>query len=110
MHHYLFAFKLDRCGESCNTFNYLSNKLCVPNKTEDLNLSLFNMVIGIKESKTLTKCISSACEGKLNGRKCNSIKKWNNDKCRRCECKNMIYVEKIIFGILLFVVAKIVNI
>ena len=37
--HYPFSVKLDRCVRSCSTLNYLSNKLCVPNKTEDLNLS-----------------------------------------------------------------------
>ena len=43
-HYYSFAVKLDRCGESCNTPNDLYNKVCVPNKTEDLNLSMFNMI------------------------------------------------------------------
>ena len=68
------------------------------------------MITGINESKTLTKHISCECKCKFDGRKCNSNQKWNNDKCR-CECKkNIIYVEKIIFGILLHVVARMVNI
>ena len=46
-HYYLFAVKLDRCAGNCNTLNDLSNKLFVPNKTEDLNLNVFNMVAGI---------------------------------------------------------------
>ena len=50
---YLFAVKLDRCVGSCNTVNKLSNKVCVPNKTEDLNLSVFNMVTERNELKTL---------------------------------------------------------
>ena len=45
--------KLDRCVGSCNTLNDLFNKACVPNETEDLNLNVFNMITGIKESKTL---------------------------------------------------------
>ena len=48
-HYYPFAVKLDRCVGSCNTLNDLSNKACVPNKTEDLNLSVFNMIAGINE-------------------------------------------------------------
>ena len=28
------------------------NKLCAPNKKEDLNLNVFNMITGINESKT----------------------------------------------------------
>ena len=41
---YPFLIKLDRCVGSSNTLNNLSNKVCIPNKTEDLNLSLFNMI------------------------------------------------------------------
>ena len=46
-HYYPFAVKLDRCVGSCNTLNDLSNKLCDPSKTEDLNLSVFNMITEI---------------------------------------------------------------
>ena len=46
---------LDRCVGSCNTFNDLSNKVCVPNKTKDLNLSVFNMITGMNKSETLAK-------------------------------------------------------
>ena len=49
--YYLFAVKLERCVGSCNTLNDLSNKLCVPSKTKDLNISVFNIITGINESK-----------------------------------------------------------
>ena len=62
--HYRFAVKLDRCVGSCNTLHDLSNKVCVPNKTEDLNLSVFSMITEINESKTL-KHISCECKCKL---------------------------------------------
>ena len=45
--YYPFAVKLDRCVGIGITLNDLSNKVCVPNKTEDLNLSMFNMIRGI---------------------------------------------------------------
>ena len=61
--------------------NDLSNKVCVPNKTEDLNLNIFNIISGINESKTLTKHISWECKYKFNGRNCNLGQWWNNDKC-----------------------------
>ena len=48
-HYYQFAVKLDICAGSCNTINNLSNKVCVPNKTEDLDLSMFNMITWINE-------------------------------------------------------------
>ena len=68
-HYYLFAVKLDRCVGSCNTLNDLSNKVCVPNKTEDLNLSMFNMITEINELKTLLRHISCKYKWKFNGRK-----------------------------------------
>ena len=40
---------------SCIPFNDLPNEVCVPNKTECLNLSVFNMITGINKSKALTK-------------------------------------------------------
>ena len=40
-YYYPFVVELDRCVGSCNTLNDLSNKVCVSNKTEDLNLSVF---------------------------------------------------------------------
>ena len=61
-HYYPFVVKLDRCFGSCNTLNDLYNKVCVPNKTEDLNRSMFNMIIGINELKTLRKHISCECK------------------------------------------------
>ena len=71
-HYYPFSVKLDRCAGSCNTLNDLSNKLYVPNKTEDLNLSVVNIITEINELKTLTKHISCECKCKFDGRKCNS--------------------------------------
>ena len=86
LHYYPFAVKLDRCVRICNTLNDLFNEICVPNKTEELKLSTFNMNTGINESKKLTKHILCECKCKFDGRKCNSNQKWNNDKCW-CECK-----------------------
>ena len=52
-HYYSFVVKLDRCVGSNNTLNDLSNKVCVPNKTEDLylNLNVFNMIAGTSIKK-----------------------------------------------------------
>ena len=72
LHYYPFAVKLDRCVGSCNTLNDLSDKVNVPNKTEDLNLSLLIMITGMNESKTLTKHLLCECKCRFDGRKCNS--------------------------------------
>ena len=75
-HYNPFAVKLDRCvgGYYCvvNILNGLSNKVCIPNKTEDLNLSVFTVISGTNESKTLSKHILCECKCKLDGIKCNS--------------------------------------
>ena len=81
-HYYSFAVKLDRCVGSCNTLNDVSNKVYAPNKTEDLNLSMFSMITGINESETLAKHISRKCKCRYDERKCNSDQWWNNNKCR----------------------------
>ena len=44
LHYYPFAVKLDKCVGSCNTLNDLSNRICVPNKTKDLNIYVFKWI------------------------------------------------------------------
>ena len=40
---------------SCKSLDDPSGRICFPNKTEDANLSLFDMITQINESKTLPK-------------------------------------------------------
>ena len=96
LHYYPFAVKLDRCVGSCNTLNDLSNKVCIPNKTEDLNLSLCKMITGRNESKTLKNMYH--------------VKSSQIMVNVGVNVKNIVYVKNIIFGILLPVVAKMVTI
>ena len=49
LHYYPFAVKLDKSAESFDILNDLSNKVCVPNKTEDSNIHVFNMITGTNE-------------------------------------------------------------
>ena len=42
----------------CNTLDDLSNKVCVQNKTKDLNLHVFNMITAINELRTLKKHVN----------------------------------------------------
>ena len=110
--YYPFLVKLDRCFGSCNTVIDLSNKVCIPNKTEKLNLTVFNMITGINESKTLTKCLSCELNVDLMGKNIIqinggitinvnvSVKKimymkkivWN---CPTCICENGKYLASI---------------
>ena len=43
LHYYPFAVNLDRCVGSCTSLNGLSDKACVPNKIEYLNLTGINV-------------------------------------------------------------------
>ena len=82
-HYYSFDISLDRCVERCNTFNSLSNKVCVANKTEEINLIMLKMIARKNESKTLTKHILCECKYRFDGRNVIQINGqwWNNDKC-----------------------------
>ena len=49
LRYYPFAVDLDRCIGSCNTANDLSDRVCISGKTEDLVLSVFNMIIKLNQ-------------------------------------------------------------
>ena len=61
--------------------NDLSNKVCISNKTEDLNLGVFYMIKRLDEPTTLTKHVSCECKCKFNEAKYKSNQLWNNDIC-----------------------------
>ena len=56
--YYSFMVHLDRYEGICNVLDDLSSKICVLNKTEDVNLNVFNMRTRINKWKTVTKHIS----------------------------------------------------
>ena len=80
---------------------WLTNSLCILNKTEALNIHVFNMIAAMNEASCECKC-------KFGGRKCNADYKWNNDKCwygckrdyicnpASCSCKNSNYLASIV--------------
>ena len=82
---------LDKCNGSCNL---LSPKICVPKKTEDINVKAFNIITNKNESKTIEKHISYDCKSKFNTTTCNSNQKWNNETCQ-CHCKNYHNCKKV---------------
>ena len=52
LHNYPFVVNSDRYNGICSTLNYPSNRIYVPNKIKEVNLSIFNMITGTNESKT----------------------------------------------------------
>ena len=99
-------------SESCNAINDLSNLiiwLCVPNKTEDLNLIVLNIITGINELKSFTKDIYTNGNGNLMKESVIQIKSGITLNIN-ANVKKIKYVKKNMFGIMLHVVAKMVNI
>ena len=86
LHYCPFTVNSDRSNRICNTLNDLSKKISVPNKTEDANLSIVNMMVRIIKSKNISK--TCKCKCKYDDKKCILNQKWNNGTSR-CECKNM---------------------
>ena len=109
-HYYLFSVKLDRCTGSCNTLNELFNKVCVPNKIEDLNLSMFNIITGINELKTLRESIYYANVSVNLMEEVVTLINGGIMINANVSVKNVMYVKKIMFGILLPVIVKMENI
>ena len=77
LNYYPFRISLDKCNASCNAVDDLSTKVCVPSKTKDANVKVFDMKIKKYEAKTLIKHISCDCKCKFNSATC---------KCQ-CDCK-----------------------
>ena len=71
-------------------FTDLSNKVYIPNNTD---LSVFNMITSINQSKTLTKHISCEYKCRFDGKTCYSNQWSNNDKYQ-CVCKKIHACEK----------------
>ena len=82
------------------TYCNLLNKVCVSNKREDLNIIVFYIITRINESKTLTKHLSYEC-------KCiNGGIMINVD----ASVENVMYIKRVMFGILPHVIVKMENI
>ena len=95
--YYSFAIKLERCAGICNNLNDLSSKVCIPNKTEDLNLSVFNLITRINESKILTEHTSCKYICKTDGIQ------FNVTINVAASLKSLIYVKENMFRILIHV-------
>ena len=68
---------------------------------KDINVKVIKMITRKMKAKMLVKHISCDFKCKFNSLTCNSIQKWNNDKC---QCK----WKKILVGILAYALVRIV--
>ena len=51
LNHFPFMISLRKCNGSCNVVYDLSIKICVPRKTKDANVKVFNMRTTINKAK-----------------------------------------------------------
>ena len=66
----------------CNTLDDLHCRICVLNKTKNVNLNVFDMITRINKSKALTKHKSYDCKCKYDGIKSIIIKR-KPQKCNK---------------------------
>ena len=80
LHYYQILVKTNRCNGNCNTFNDFPNRVCVPSKKEDINLSVL-IWMNLKQEQDLFLVIVN-----VNLAVKNVIWNWNK-KLRQYECK-----------------------
>ena len=107
--YYPSMISLDKYSGSSNSVDDLSTKICVPNKTKDINVTMFNMITKKNEAKKMVKHISCDCKCKFNSLSCSSNQKWNNETCQS-DRTNYGTCKKIIVGILAYVFVRMVSI
>ena len=57
LNYFQFMISVDKYSGRCSFVDDLSLKICIPGKTKDVNVQLFNMITNRNEAKTLVKHI-----------------------------------------------------
>ena len=77
LNYYPFIVYPDQCSRDCNAVDDLSRKICVPSKTKDIHVKVFNLKTKANEANTFVKHISCNCKCKFNSIAGNSNRKGN---------------------------------
>ena len=83
-----YRVKTSKCSGSYNSINNPCTKLCV-SVVKNLNVKVFNLVSGTKETKRTEWHETWKCKCRFNSSVCNLKQRWIDDKCR-CECEELI--------------------
>ena len=96
---------LDKCSGSCNSVDDLSTKICVPSKTEGMNVKVFNMITNKNEAKaTINVTVNANSTVQLAIQIKNGIIINAN-----ASVKSIVRVKKIIVGILANIFVRIAS-
>ena len=73
--YYPFMISPDKCNRSCMVADNLHIKICVPSKTKDISVKVFNVITKIIEAKKLVDHSLCNCKCKFNSTNRNSNQK-----------------------------------
>ena len=83
---YRYSIKVNKCSGSCSSTNDSYAKLCVPDIIKDINVTVFNLMSRINETRQIIWHETCKFICRLTSAVCNSRQLGNKDKCR-CEYK-----------------------
>ena len=86
--YYPFTVSVNKCGGSCNTIDDPYAWVCVSNNVKTMNVKVFNVTSGAKETRFSVQHESCECKCGLNESVCNLKQKRNHGECW-CECKEL---------------------
>ena len=78
---YPCSIKVNKCSGSCSNINYPCAKLCVPDIIKNINVTVFNLISRISETRQIIWPETCKCICRLTSAVCNSRQIWNKDKC-----------------------------
>ena len=58
-----------------------SARICAPNKVKNMNKKIFNLMLGVNETRLLVQNESCWCKCMINEAICYSKRKWDHDEC-----------------------------
>ena len=81
---YPYSIKVNKCRGS-----YPYAKLCIPDIIKNINVTVFNLMQRINETRHMIWHKTCKCICRLTASVCNNRQRFNEDTCR-CKCKELI--------------------
>ena len=76
---YLYSTEVNKCSGSFNNINDPYAKLCVPDVLKNINVKVFNLMLGTNETRYIEWHESRKCKCRLDASVCNNKQRWNKD-------------------------------
>ena len=82
---YPYKVLVNKCRGNCDTINNPMAKLCIPGIVKRVNMQVYNFLMRLNETRSVSWHESCKCICKLNSSVCNNKQIWNSDTCK-CDC------------------------